>query len=125
MIKRSSTPDVLQTSLSIYQFKSAVSRKSVPLAFTSFRRPCNSRPRIFPILLDILFKGIRNCVCSLVLTSDARYIFRYFDDFNCDHHTTSQHHTKSKARKRLVTNHERGKERSNYSIKSRSFVSIS
>jgi hypothetical protein len=28
--------------------------------------------------------------------------FRYFDDFNCDHHTTSQHHTKSKARKRPI-----------------------
>jgi hypothetical protein len=40
MIRRSSTPDVLQTSLSIYQFKSALSRKSAPLAFTSFRRPC-------------------------------------------------------------------------------------
>jgi hypothetical protein len=38
---KSSTPDVLQTSLSIYQFKSALSRKSAPpLAFTSFRRPC-------------------------------------------------------------------------------------
>jgi hypothetical protein len=36
---KSSTPDVLQTSLSIYQFKSALSRKSAPLAFTSFRRP--------------------------------------------------------------------------------------
>jgi hypothetical protein len=30
MIRRSSTPDVSQTSLSIYQFKSALSRKSVP-----------------------------------------------------------------------------------------------
>ena len=30
MIRRSSTPDVLQTSLSIYQFKSALSRKSAP-----------------------------------------------------------------------------------------------
>ena len=39
-IRRSSTPDVLQTSLSIYQFKSALSPKSAPLAFTSFRRPC-------------------------------------------------------------------------------------
>ena len=39
MIRRSSTPDVLQTSLSIYQFKSALSRKSAPLAFTSFWRP--------------------------------------------------------------------------------------
>jgi hypothetical protein len=29
-IRRSSTPDVLQTSLSIYQFKSALSRKSAP-----------------------------------------------------------------------------------------------
>ena len=40
MIRRSSTPDVLQTSLSIYQFKSALSRKTAPLglAFTSFRR---------------------------------------------------------------------------------------
>jgi hypothetical protein len=35
MIRRSSTPDVLQTSLSIYQFKSALSRKYAPLAFTS------------------------------------------------------------------------------------------
>jgi hypothetical protein len=40
MIRRSSTPDCLQTSLSIYQYKSALSRKSAPLAFTSFRRPC-------------------------------------------------------------------------------------
>ena len=43
MIRRSSTPDVSQTSLSIYQFKSALSRKSAPSppsAFTSFRRPC-------------------------------------------------------------------------------------
>jgi hypothetical protein len=39
MIRRSSTPDILQTPLSIYQFKSALSRKSAPLAFTSFRRP--------------------------------------------------------------------------------------
>ena len=31
MIRRSSTPDVLQTSHSIYQFKSALSRKSAPL----------------------------------------------------------------------------------------------
>jgi hypothetical protein len=39
-IRRSSTPDVLQTSLSIYQLvKSTLSRKSAPLAFTSFRRP--------------------------------------------------------------------------------------
>jgi hypothetical protein len=30
MIRRSSTRNVLQTSLSIYQFKSALSRKSVP-----------------------------------------------------------------------------------------------
>jgi hypothetical protein len=42
MIRRSSTPDVLQTSLRKYQFKSALSRKSAPLAFTSFRRPCVS-----------------------------------------------------------------------------------
>jgi hypothetical protein len=41
MIRRSSTPDVSQTSLSIYQFNSALSRKSLPLAFTSFRRPWN------------------------------------------------------------------------------------
>jgi hypothetical protein len=40
MIRRSSTPDVFQTFLSIYQFKGALSRKSAPLAFTSFRRPC-------------------------------------------------------------------------------------
>jgi hypothetical protein len=39
MIRRSSTPDVSQTSLSIYQFKSDLSRKSAPLAFTSFQRP--------------------------------------------------------------------------------------
>ena len=39
MIRRSSTPDVLQTSLSIYQFKSALSRKSATVAFTSFGRP--------------------------------------------------------------------------------------
>ena len=39
-IRRSSTPDVLQTSLSIYQFKSALSPKTAPLACTSFRRPC-------------------------------------------------------------------------------------
>jgi hypothetical protein len=31
MIRRSSTPDILQTSLSIYQFKSALLRKSAPL----------------------------------------------------------------------------------------------
>jgi hypothetical protein len=31
MIRRISTPDVFQTSLSIYQFKSALSRKSAPL----------------------------------------------------------------------------------------------
>ena len=31
MIRRSSTPDVLQTPLSRYQFKNALSRKSAPL----------------------------------------------------------------------------------------------
>ena len=46
MIRRSLTPDVLQTFLSIYQFKSALSRKSAPLAFTSFRRPCKLRQEL-------------------------------------------------------------------------------
>ena len=36
-ITRSSTPDVLETSLSIYQFKSALSRKSAPPPLPSHR----------------------------------------------------------------------------------------
>ena len=59
MIRRSSTPDVLKTSLSIYQFKSALSRKSAPLAFTSFRRPCIIRSEIVNKINDSVGKALR------------------------------------------------------------------
>jgi hypothetical protein len=73
MIRRSSTPDVLQTCLSIYQFKSALSRKSAPLAFTSFRRPWhlgsitsrhstgNRLSTLLPLYVEQFHEWVRQC----------------------------------------------------------------